>query len=86
MFTNTTTWEQFSRRNITYLRTIRDSKVNPFHESYFNNILQFFCYFKTIKWESVYTKFKNRNSDPNETSCESESENRRIDVIEVTSD
>lgn len=84
MIHNTTTWELFSRRNITYLRTIKDTKVNPFHESYFRNIVLFFCACRTVKWENVYTRFKNRNLDPNESS-DSERETRPME-IEVSSD
>lgn len=57
MITNTTTWEKFSRRNITYLRTIKDETLNPFHESYCKNISQFCCNFKTIEWESIYLRY-----------------------------
>lgn len=56
MITNTTTWEKFSRRNITYLRSIKDDSLNPFHENYCKNILQFCCYCKNIEWENVYLK------------------------------
>lgn len=57
MITNTTTWEKFSRRNITYLRTIKDDNLNPFHESYLKNILQFCCHCKTVDWENIYIRF-----------------------------
>lgn len=57
MLTNTTTWEKFSRRNITYLRTIKDETLNPFHESYCKNISQFCCNFRTIEWESIYLRY-----------------------------
>jgi hypothetical protein len=83
MFTNTTTWEQFSRRNITYLRSIKDNKANPFHESYLKNVFQFFCYFNTVHWENVYVKFKNKNIS--ETDVESDHENQQI-KIELSSD
>lgn len=87
MLNNTTTWEQFSRRNITYLRNIKNSHANPFHESYLKNIFQFFCYFNTVKWENVYVKFKNTNMDSNNDtiSVDSDQENRRIE-IELSSD
>lgn len=61
MITNTTTWEKFSRRNITYLRSIKDDTLNPFHESYCKNIFQFCCKCKSIEWENVYVKFSNSN-------------------------
>lgn len=54
MLTNTTTWEKFSRRNITYLRSIKDESINPFHESYLRNILQFCCYCNNVEWENIY--------------------------------
>lgn len=56
MVTNTTTWEKFSRRNITYLRTIKDD-YNPFHEGYCKNVARFCCQCTTIKWEQVYVQF-----------------------------
>jgi hypothetical protein len=85
MFTNTTTWEQFSRRNITYLRSIKDNQANPFHESYLKNVFQFFCYFNTVHWENVYVKYKNKNVSIQETDVESDYENQQIQ-IEVSSD
>lgn len=86
LINNTTTWEQFSRRNITYLRSIKDAKLNPFHESYFRNILQFFCLCKPVKWETVYTRFKNRNqSRVNDDDSDSEHETRPMEV-EISSD
>lgn len=59
MLTNTTTWEKFSRRNITYLRSIKDDTINPFHESYCKNIFQFCCQCRTIEWEKIYVQFSN---------------------------
>ncbi len=62
MLTNTTTWEKFARRNITYLRSIKDDSANPFHESYLKNIVQFCCYCKSIEWESIYNKYASKTS------------------------
>lgn len=58
MLNNTTTWEKFSRRNITYLRSVKNN-YNPFHESYCKNITQFCCQCKSIEWENIYVKFTN---------------------------
>jgi len=74
MLNNTTTWEKFSRRNITYLRTINDN-YNPFHESYCKNIAQFCCQCRTIEWENIYVKFTN-------SQCGNiGNNNRNIDVV-----
>ncbi len=62
MITNTTTWEKFSRKNITYLRSIKDNSINPFNEGYCKNILLFFCYCDDVKWENAYVKFTNSNT------------------------
>lgn len=56
MVTNTTTWEKFSRRNITYLRTIKDENLNPFHENYCKNIMLFCCQCSTVDWQNVYLR------------------------------
>jgi hypothetical protein len=56
MVTNTTTWEKFSRRNITYLRSIKDDNLNPFHENYCKNVALFCCQCRTVDWENVYLK------------------------------
>lgn len=48
MFNNTTTWERFSRKNITYLKIINDEKLNPFYENCCRNVAHFFqCTFCT---------------------------------------
>ena len=72
MFNNTTTWERFSRKNITYLKIINDEKLNPFYENCCRNIAHFFqCNFCTAsshvgseatsedesRWESIYLKY-----------------------------
>ena len=72
MITNTTTWEKFSRRNITYLRSIKDDTTNPFHESYLKNIAQFCCYFRTVEWENVYVKFTNSKLNKSPTHQENQ--------------
>ena len=57
IITNTTTWERFSRSNITYLRIIKNDAYNPFHSKYFKNIKQFFCYSENMRWEVTYARF-----------------------------
>jgi hypothetical protein len=57
MLNNTTTWEKFSRRNITYLRIIKNDKYNPFAQGYLRNIYLFLCSPKSTKWEVVYATF-----------------------------
>ncbi len=57
MLTNTTTWEKFSRRNITYLRIIKNDSYNPFHYGYCKNIYLFLCSPKSNKWESIYAHY-----------------------------
>ena len=65
MLYNTTTWERFSRKNITYLKVINDEKINPFYENYCRNVANFFsCGFTSKssanderKWENVYIKY-----------------------------
>lgn len=56
MITNTTTWEKFSRRNITYLRSIKDDNLNPFHENYCKNVMLFCCQCSTVDWQNVYLR------------------------------
>lgn len=63
MLTNTTTWEKAARQRITYLKTLKNDSFNPFHEGYCWNILHFLCYFKDIKWETVYKGVLNPNGD-----------------------
>ena len=84
IFTNTTTWERFSRKNITYLRKIKDSSLNPFHESYLKNIALFFCKCSTIKWESVYLKFLEKMMTS--PSCNLEDKSKDKPVGEETTD
>jgi hypothetical protein len=63
MFTNTTTWERFSRRNITYLRNLSEPKSNPFNESYLRNVIDFLCYCNEKRWDdkyAIYMKNKER--------------------------
>lgn len=57
MFTNTTTWERFSRKNITYLKIIKNEKLNPFHIGYLSNVKEFLCYPRGFKWETIYAQF-----------------------------
>jgi hypothetical protein len=62
MITNTTTWEKFSRHNITYFRALKDSSINPYHLSYLKNVFQFCCINREETWENVYADFiKNSN-------------------------
>lgn len=60
MLTNTTTWERFSRKNITYLRAIKSSRANPFHEGYLRNTCRFLCSCGAASWENVYVRFTNK--------------------------
>jgi hypothetical protein len=57
MFTNTTTWERFSRNNITYLKIIKNDSFNPFHSRYLKNVKDFFCYPDNMRWEVTYARF-----------------------------
>ena len=73
MLNNTTTWERFSRKNITYLKIINDEKLNPFYENCCRNITHFFqCNFCASsdgdvpteatsedenRWERIYLKY-----------------------------
>ena len=55
MITNKTTWERFSRRNITYLMNLNSDSFNPFHQGYLSNVANFLCY-RHVKWEDTYIK------------------------------
>ena len=57
LLTNTTTWERFSRKNITYLKIIKNDSFNPFHSKYLKNIKEFFCYPDNMRWEVTYARF-----------------------------
>ena len=55
MCINTTTWEMVSRDRITYLKEL-DHDVNPFHEGYTKNMMQFLCRLTRRKWDRVYNR------------------------------
>lgn len=82
MLTNTTTWERFSRRNITYLRIFKNESFNPFHSSYLYNTFQFLCSCHNIRWENIYSKFiinmQNNTSNGDDSSSTSSSDQAPI--------
>ena len=55
MCINTTTWEMVSRQRITYLKEL-DRDVNPFHEGYCVNMVQFLCRLTARQWDRVYNR------------------------------
>lgn len=73
MITNTTTWEKFSRKNITYLKIFKNESYNPFHQSYFKNIYIFLFGPRDHTWENVYAAFfKNNVKESSNNSSENE--------------
>lgn len=65
MLTNSTTWERFSRKNITYLRIIKNDNSNPFQDGYLKNIYYFLCNSKQNTWDYLYANFwKNSKQMP----------------------
>lgn len=73
MITNTTTWEKFSRKNITYLRIFKNDSYNPFHQSYIKNIYLFLFGPRDNTWESVYAAFfKTKVKESSTTNSENE--------------
>ncbi|CAF0913687.1 unnamed protein product [Brachionus calyciflorus] len=85
MVTNTTTWERFSRKNITYLKIFKNDSYNPFHQSYLKNIYLFLFSPRDNKWENVYAKFfKTKVNIPSSGSSNVNSENEVQIKIERT--
>ena len=66
MFTNTTTWERFSRKHITYLRVIKNDSYNPFHHGYLHNVYLFLCASRSTKWDNVYATFVKNKLKPDQ--------------------
>lgn len=66
MLTNTTTWERFSRKNITYLRIIKNDSYNPFQLGYLRNIYSFLCSPRSTKWDNVYATFVKNKLRPDQ--------------------
>lgn len=66
MLTNTTTWERFSRKNITYLRIIKNDSYNPFQLGYLRNIYVFLCSSRSTKWDNVYATFVKNKLRPDQ--------------------
>jgi hypothetical protein len=66
MLTNTTTWERFSRKNITYLRIIKNDTYNPFQQGYLRNVYLFLCSAKDAKWDNVYATFVKTKLKPDQ--------------------
>lgn len=80
MLTNTTTWERFSRHNITYLKIIKNDSYNPFHQSYCKNIYIFLCSPKENRWENVYATFFKNKVKTNEMSTSSSENEVKIKI------
>ncbi|RNA23020.1 putative palmitoyltransferase ZDHHC12 [Brachionus plicatilis] len=75
MITNTTTWEKFSRKNITYLKILKNESNNPFHQSYLKNVYLFLFGPRDNTWENVYAAFfKSNLKESNMSNNNSENE------------
>lgn len=75
MLTNTTTWEKFSRKNITYLRIIKNDAYNPFQQGYLRNVYLFLCSPRDNKWDNVYATFVKNKLKPDQFDDSNSSDN-----------